>query len=388
MKAYVLEADWAPKEGYTPTEREINDKRAIRSDMVYRNMKAGLKDTADPRPGPRDVLFKVGACGICGSDMHAGAMGPDFYTKYAGHLKLPVITGHEISGEVVEIGKEVTGFRPGDIVTVEQIRPCGICDACKTGYFNSCRNIEEVGLSVDGGFSEYILVPEHYCYCINDIAEALGNRAAAFEAGALAEPIGVAYNGIFVRGRGITPGAHVAVFGVGPIGLSAVALARRSGAAKVIAIDVNEDRLQLAKLVGADLTVNPSLLGGSVSEAVIEMTSGLGCKVVVEAAGAPEATYPEIVKLMSIGANVVAIGRSPKLAPMDIERFISKNCSLSGSMGTSGSDIIPSVLRMMASGLDMRKIITGRFSLYDIPEVIEEVKGGSHGKVLISQFYD
>jgi threonine dehydrogenase-like Zn-dependent dehydrogenase len=358
--------------------------------MVYKNLKAGLQDVPTPKPGANDVLIKVGACGVCGSDMHAGAMGSDSYTEYAGHLKLPVILGHELSGEVVETGPNVRTLKAGDIIAVEQMRPCGVCDACKMGHFNSCRNIEEVGLSMAGGFCEYTAVPEIYGCKINNIAEFLGDKTAAFEAGAISEPTGVAYNGIFVRGRGITPGSHVAVFGSGPIGLSAIALARQAGAAHVIAIDIMEERLKLANLCGADIVLNSMNLGeksGGVAVAVLDITGGIGCKTVVEAAGAPEATYPEIVKLMSINANVVAIGRNPKLAPVDVEQFIVKSCSLSGSIGTSGSDIIPCVLRMMANGLDMRKIITGRFNLSDTQKGIDDAKQGHHGKVMISQFY-
>lgn len=391
MKAYVLDAVWDPKPGYTLGEREIKDKRAIRSDMVYRSLKAGITDVPMPKAGDSDIVIKVGACGICGSDIHAGNMAEDGYTKYAGHLKLPVIMGHEFSGEIVEIGKNVSGFKIGDLIAPEQMCPCGSCDACKTGYFNSCRNIEEVGLSMDGAFAEYALVPGNCCYNINDIAELLGDKVAAFEAAALAEPTGVAYNGIVVRGRGVTPGTHVAVFGAGPIGLAAISIARAAGAAQIFAADISDGRLKLAKLCGADHTVNPLSLkqqNTTVADYIMEATHGIGCKTVIEAAGAPESTYPEIVRLMSINANVVALGRSPKLAPIDLEQFIVKGCSLSGSIGTSGNAIIPSVLRMMGSGsLDMRKIITGRYPLHKTPEGIQDAKGGHHGKVMISQYY-
>lgn len=391
MKAYVLDGVWDPKPEYVPNEREVKDKRAIRSNSVYRNLKEGIKDVPVPRVGDNDVLIKVGACGICGSDIHAGDMAEDGYTKYAGHLKLPVIMGHEFSGEIVETGKNVKGFKYDDLIAPEQMRPCGSCDACKAGYFNSCRNIEEVGLSMDGAFCEYALVPENCCYNINELADTLGDKVAAFEAAALAEPTGVAYNGIVVRGRGITPGSHVAVFGAGPIGLAAIAIARAAGAAKIFVIDIIDERLKLAKLCGADHTINPNFLkrqNTTVANVILDATHGIGCKTVIEAAGAPDSTYPEIVKLMAINANVVALGRSPKPAPIDLEQFIVKGCSLSGSIGTSGSGIVPSVLRMMSSGsLDMRKIITGRFPLLKISEGIQEAESGHHGKVMISQFY-
>lgn len=391
MKAYVLDATWEPKPGYMPNTREVRDKRGIRSDLVYKNLRAELADVPTPVVGDNDVMIKVGACGVCGSDMHAGSMADDGYTKYAGQMRLPVIMGHEFSGEIVETGKNVTGFKIGDLIAVEQIRPCGCCDACKMGFFNNCRYVEEVGLTVDGAFCEYTLVPEKYCCNINNIAEQLGDKVAAFEAGALSEPTGVAYNGLFVCGKGVTPGTHIAVFGAGPIGLAAISLARGAGAAQIFAVDINEGRLKLALLCGASHTINPLELkkqGITVADSILEDTRGIGCKTVAEAAGAPDSTYREIVKLMSINANVVALGRSPKLATIDLEAFIVKGCSLSGSLGTAGNDIIPSVLRMMSSGgIDMRKIVTGRFSLLNIQEGIKDARSGQHGKVVISQFY-
>jgi hypothetical protein len=197
---------------------------------------------------------------------------------------------------------------------------------------------------------------------------------------------------MMVKGNGIVPGTHVAVFGAGPVGLAAISLARAAGAACVFAVDIREERLTLAKACGADYLLNPIVLekeGASLSEIILDYTKQIGCRTVVEAAGSPVKTYPEIVKLMSIGANVVQIGRSPKLALVDLEQFIVKECSISGSIGTAGDDIIPSVLRMMATGrLDMRKIITGRFNLSDTQDGIDAAKQGIHGKVMISQFYD
>jgi len=391
MKAYVLDGVWDPKPEYLPPQRDLRDKRAVFSKMIYRNLKAGIVDVPLPKVGDDDVLIKVGACGVCGSDMHAGNMDEEGYTKYAGHLRLPVIMGHEFSGEIAEVGRNIKKLKPGDLIAVEQMRPCGKCDACKAGYFNSCREIEEVGLSVDGAFCEFACVPEHYCCPINDIAQMLGNKVAAFEAGALAEPAGVAYNGIAVRGKGIAPGTYAAIFGTGPIGLAAISLAKAAGAAQIFAIDLSHERLKLAKACGADYLLNPLDLAEQklqIADVVLEYTQGIGCQTVVEAAGAPESTYPQIVTLMSINANVVVLGRCPRLAPMDLEQFIVKGCSLSGSIGTAGSNIITSVLSLMANGrIDMRKIITGRFTLENTQAGIDEARLGHHGKVMISQFY-
>ncbi|WP_066646066.1 scyllo-inosose 3-dehydrogenase [Christensenella timonensis] len=391
MKCYVLEGEWSPKEGYCLNEREKRDHRAARGNLVWKNLRAGIVTREDPQIRDDEVLIRVGACGVCGSDMHAAEMDDEGYTKFSGHLRLPVIMGHEFAGEVVEVGKDVKDYRVGDLIAAEQIRWCGKCPSCRIGKFNNCYELEEIGLSADGAFSEYAVVPEKYCCNINGIAELLGNKQAAMEAGALSEPTGVAYNGMMINGKGVTPGSHVAVFGSGPIGLAAIALARAAGAAKVFAFDTVNEKLELAKKVGADFTYNPVELakqGSSAADAVMEDTAGIGCKMIVEAAGNPDRTYPDIVQLMSIGANVVQLGMRGGLSQIDLTPFLIKGCAFTGSLGTAGNAIIPSVLRMMEQGnIDMRKIITGRYHLDLTAEAIEDAKSGVHGKILVSQNY-
>ncbi|MCD8141564.1 MAG: alcohol dehydrogenase catalytic domain-containing protein [Planctomycetaceae bacterium] len=393
MQAFVVDAEWAPKAGYTLTERERRDKRAFRSDMVYRNLKTGLKQAPIPAIGPDDVLIRVGACGVCGSDLHALRADDGGYSKYAAHLRLPVITGHEYSGEIVEVGKNVTGLRVGDLVAAEQIRWCGRCRSCRTGMFNQCEELEEAGLSCDGGFAEYALLPAKYCCVINRLANKLGDKMAALEAGALAEPTAVAYSGMQINGGGVKPGANVAVFGTGPIGLAAVALARAFGAATIFAFGTNPARDGLAAAMGADVVANPNDLlaqGSSAGALVLEKTDGIGAGMIVEATGNFSSVYPEIIKCVGNGARVIQLGVGATPAMFNAMPVLRKNVHIIGSLGHAGSDIFPSVLRMMeAGGLDMRKMVTGRYRLDDAPAGIaasgDRTKG--HGKILISQHY-
>jgi len=391
MKAYVLEGKWAPKDGYVLNPREERDHRAARGNFVWKDLSASVKEWPTPQVGPKDVLIKVGACGVCGSDMSAVKMDDEGYTKFSGHLRLPVILGHEFSGEIVEVGKEVTTVKVGDLIAAEQIRWCGECPACRKGKFNSCYNLEEIGLSDHGAFSEYAVVPEKYCVLINELADLLGDKMAALEAGALTEPTGVAYNGIMINGGGVQPGANVAVFGTGPIGLASIALCRAAGAAKIFAFDTVTEKLELAKKVGADFIYNSIEIkeqGLTPTEIVMEGTGGIGCSKVVEAAGAPNHTYPDIVNIMSLGANVVQLGMSTGLSQIDMTPFQIKGCSFTGSLGTAGSDIIPSVVRMMSQGsIDMRQIVTGRYNLDDTASAIKDASNGKQGKVLVSQHY-
>lgn len=393
MKAFYVEADWAPKPGYALSPREREDGRAMRSDMVYKNVRAAVKDIPVPEIGPDDVLLRIGACGVCGSDLHALETDAEGYSTYAAHLRLPVVTGHEYSGEAVEIGKNVKSVREGDLVAVEQIRWCGACRVCRTGMFNQCESVEEAGLSCDGGFAEYAVVPEKYCCVINRVADRLGDRLAALEAGALAEPTCVSYAGMQINAGGVKPGATVVVFGAGPIGLAAIALARAFGAAKIIAFNTNPARDRVAKMMEADLVLNPNALpeqGTSAGEVVMEETDGLGAGMIVEASGNFGKVYPEIVRCLGAGAKVVQLGIGASPAVFDAMPLIRRNAHIVGSMGHAGSDIFPSVLRMMAAGrIDMRKMITGRFPLAEAAKGIAESgqRNLGHGKVLISPRY-
>lgn len=393
MKAFYAEADWAPKPEYRLSPREQADKRSYRADLTFKNVRAGVVQRPVPAIRDDEVLIRIGACGICGSDLHTLETGADGYSTFASHVRFPVITGHEYSGEVVEIGKKVRSLRPGDLVAVEQIRWCGVCRACRTGAFNQCENVEEAGLSCDGGFAEYGAVQEKFCCRINRLADRLGDKLAALEAGALAEPTCVAYGGMQINAGGVKPGACVAVFGAGPIGLAAIALARAFGAARIIAFSTNPLRDELARAMGADTVLNPDELtrrGSGAGEAVMEETDGLGAGMIVEASGSFSKVYPEIVRCLGIAARVVQLGIGSTPAVFDAMPLIRRNAHIIGSMGHAGSDIFPSVLRMMESGrLDMRKMVTARYPLSEAPAGIAASgrRELGHGKILISQHY-
>ncbi|MGI6174890.1 MAG: scyllo-inosose 3-dehydrogenase [Christensenellales bacterium] len=391
MKCYVLDGTFAPKEDYQLSEREKKDKRAFRSNFIWKDLTEGIVERPIPKIKPNQVLIKVGACGVCGSDMHAGHMDAQNYTEYSAHLRLPVILGHEFSGEIVEAGSEVRDYKVGDLIAVEQIRWCGECPACRKCKFNSCYFLEEAGLSLDGGFCEYAAIDEKYCCNLNDVADKLGDKMAALEAGALAEPVSVSYAGMVINAGGVQPGAHVAVFGAGPIGLAAIGVARAAGAAKIFAFDTVPEKLTLAKNIGADEAYNSIELyqkGTTPAAVVMEATKGIGCSMVVECTGAHSKVYPDIVNLMAIGGKVVQLGISSNMANFDLTPFQLKGASIVGSLGHAGNDIFPSVIRMMAQGaLDMRGIVTARFSLDDCKKALDEAKTGKHGKVLVSQHY-
>ncbi len=390
MKAFVLRGEWAPTGNVSLCKREEDDHRSYTSGLCWKNLSYGIENVPVPEPKDDEVLIRVGACGVCGSDIHSVASKPDGYMQFNCHTRLPVILGHEFSGEVVQVGKTVKGYQVGDLIAVEQIHYCGKCHNCRIGLYNNCDNREDIGLSADGGFCEYAVVPEKYCCKINDIAELLGDKMAALEAGALAEPASVAYHSVVINAGGIKPGAYVAIFGAGPIGLSAQAICRAAGAAKVFVFDTVPEKLELARKMGADACFNPmDVEPTELAAHILSLTNGIGCHMCVEAAGNPGATYPQIAGIMSAHAKLVQIGLPGKVPPVDLIPFIYHGTSIYCCSGSAGSDIFPSILRMFASNvLDMRPCIGGRFPLKDTYEAIQAAASGCPGKILVSAFYD
>lgn len=388
MRAFYVEADFEPKKGYVLSEREKETGRAMRGNSIWKNIRGSVTDRPMPICKEDEVLLKVGAAGICGTDAHLLKKDEEGYTLYNGHSKYPIITGHEFSGEIIETGKKVKRLKVGDLVSVESMHWCGECDACRRGMFNQCRELEEPGLTYDGGFAEYAVVKAKYCYSLNAIVDYYnGDKMAALEMGAMIEPTGVAYNGLFVRGGGIRPGGHAVVFGAGPIGLAAISLLRTAGVAKLIAVESVPDRVNLAKECGADYVLDPTAFESPEAEAeeILRLTDGAGVSLFAECAGANKFTYPVMGKCMAIGGKTVQIGHFNGLTPVDMYNWQWNAATISGSNGQSGQGIYPDVIALMASGrIDMRKMVTGRYNLEDIQEGMKITSG----KVLVSTSYE
>ncbi len=387
MRAFYVEADFVPKEGYKLSEREKSTGRAMRGNQIWKNIRGSVTDRPEPVCGDDQVKIKVGAAGICGTDAHLLRKDDMGYSMYDGHSKYPIITGHEFAGEIVEVGKNVKKLKVGDLVSVESMHWCGECDACRRGMFNQCKELEEPGLTYDGGFAEYATIHHKYCYKLNDIMNFYGgDKMTAFELGAMIEPTGVAYNGLFVRGGGIRPGGHVVVFGAGPIGLAAISLMKTAGAAKLIAFEGIPERVELAKKCGADYVFDPTSFKSPEDQAemLMDLTNGAGISLFAECAGATKFTYPVMAKSLAIGGKTVQIGHTVGLTPVDIYGWQWNAATISGSNGQSGQGIYPDVIALMASGrIDMRKMVTGRFNLEDIEEGMKITAG----KVLVSTEY-
>ncbi|MCD8349886.1 MAG: alcohol dehydrogenase catalytic domain-containing protein [Planctomycetaceae bacterium] len=389
MRAFYVEADWAPKPGYKLSARELETKRAMRGNSIFKNIRGTVVDRPNPQIKPDEVLIKVGAAGICGTDAHLLRKDDDGYTKYDGHSRYPIITGHEFAGTVAEVGANVTTLKAGDLVAVESMHWCGMCDACRRGMFNQCKLLDEPGLTFDGGFAEFAAIKAKHCYPLNDLKNFYKDDTIALEQGAMIEPVGVAYNGLFVCGGLQRPGGHSAVFGAGPVGLAAVALLKTTGTAKLFCFETTPERQELAKKLGADYVVDPTKFGeGEASEYLMDMTNGQGITTFAECAGANPFTYPVMEGALAIGGKTCQIGHRVGKTPVDMYKFMWNAARISGSNGQSGCGIYPDVINLMASGrIDMRPAITGRVSLENIQKGLDASSAGAAGKILVSTMY-
>jgi threonine dehydrogenase-like Zn-dependent dehydrogenase len=382
MKGLVLDAEWDPKPECTISEWEQRTGKAICGNNVWHNPKLEVRSWPDPEPGPQEVVLEIQACGVCGSDMHFYETDDDGYILYPGLTKFPTILGHEFSGKVIEVGKDVELLEVGDMVTVEEMIWCGRCIPCRNGYPNHCTNLEEIGFTIPGAFANYIAVDEKFCWKIDAIAERFGDEKKAYEVGALSEPSSVAYNAMFERARGFRPGHYVSVFGAGPIGLASIGLAKAAGAGTIAAFEISPQRLELAKAVGADYAYDPREVNAS--EVLMELSDGAGFDFHVEAAGAPELTVPEMEKALAINGKIVQIGRAAQRVPMYLEAFQVRRAQAFGAQGHSGHETFPNVIRLVAAGrLDLSPIITARYGLADTVDAIAKSTKRMDGKILV-----
>ncbi|ODU07432.1 MAG: hypothetical protein ABS81_01390 [Pseudonocardia sp. SCN 72-86] len=383
MKAVVLEAEWAPRPGARITEADAARKWAANASEAYRNPSVDFREVADPgAPGPTEVVVQVGACGLCGSDVHMFETDDDGYLLLPYHLKAPVITGHEFAGKIVAVGEDVTSLREGELVAVEEIQWCGRCRECRGGYWNQCGYIEDLGFTLDGGFAQYVKVDSRYCWSLDGVLERYGDEETALEVGALTEPTSVAYEGMFTRAGGFKPGGAVAVYGGGPIGLAAVALAKAAGASQVVAVDMIPERRELAAALGATRVVDPA--AESAADVIAEATKGIGAAMVVECTGNFNAVIESIEDSLAVGGKIVVAGMDARPTTFNSIRLMLRAGQIHGTVGHSGSWDFPNVISLMSSGaISMEKAVTHRFPLQKLVDAVDETKRRSNGKILV-----
>lgn len=388
MKALFLHADFDPKPGYELDEYERTTHKIKKSNMVWRNPRLEMMDIEKPSTlGPRDVLIHVQACGICGSDLHYIEHTDDGYILYPGHTRLNIVTGHEFSGIIEAVGSAVTEFKVGDYVVPEEMVWCGECIPCRNGYPNQCESLEELGVTINGGFASHVVAPARVCWKIDEMKKVFKDEKELFVAGACVEPSCVAYNGIFPIAGGIRPGAYCAIYGGGPIGLLGTSLLKAAGAAKVIMFEPSEGRREIAKKMGADVVVDSTKFS-SVKEQVAyirDQTEGFGVDFALEAAGVPKITMPVILDSINIGAKIVQTAFAAGETPIYLPELQAKAAKMYGAMGHSGNGTFQNVIRLMAAGmLDPRPMISSRYPLAKGMEAFDEAFKREGAKIMIT----
>ncbi|MEU4533132.1 zinc-dependent dehydrogenase [Micromonospora ureilytica] len=331
-----------------------------------------IEDTSEPTPGPTDVKIRVRACSTCGTDVKISRFGHH-------HIAPPRVMGHEIAGEIVEVGADVTGWQPGDRVQVIAAIPCGQCAECRRGRMTVCPNQVSMGYHFDGGFAEHMVVPHNVLAVdgLNRIPEGL-----SFAEASVAEPLACVLNGQNLAG--VAEGDDVVVVGSGPIGCLHVRLARSRGAARVFLIDLNRERLDLA----ANLVQPDAAICGAetdVVDAVLKLTEGRGADVVITATAAGVA-QEQAVQMSARQGRISFFGGLPKDKPvisLDSNLVHYRELTIVGANGSS-PEHNKEALRLIANGsVPVADLITHRLPLDRALDAFGIVARGEAIKVTI-----
>ncbi|WP_020620626.1 erythritol/L-threitol dehydrogenase [Paenibacillus daejeonensis] len=324
---------------------------------------------ATPEPGPREVLIRVEGCGICAGDVKAWDGAPMFWggDGQPRYVKTPVIPGHEFVGLVVAVGGDVSDYQVGDRLISEQIVPCTECRFCRRGQYWMCHKHDIYGFqsNVNGAMAEYMIFPEH----------AINHRVPhdlPLEQAILIEPYACSMHA--VNRAGIELGDFTVISGAGTLGLGMVAAARLRGPGTLAVIDLQDDRLELAKQFGADLVLNPSR--DNVVEAILERTEGYGCDVYIEASGAPASVIQGLHAIRKLGRFVeFSVFGSPVTVDWSI---IGDRKELDILGAHLGPYCYPHVIRGIADGrLPTKGVVTHQLPLSEFETGFQMVKKSS-----------
>ena len=326
----------------------------------------GFVLTEVPTPTIRDdeVLIRVRRAGVCGTDVHIYEW--DDWAKERCHP--PFVVGHEFAGDVVQVGNLVTDVKVGERVTAEGHIVCGRCLLCRTGNSHVCPYTRIIGVDRDGCFADYIAMPAINVWHLDE--------AISYDVGGIHDPMGNAFHTALTAD---IPGSTVLVTGCGPIGIFAVGICRAAGASRVIASDVNDRRLALAKQMGAHDAIHPD----EVEAAVHRATEGLGVDVVLEMSGVPSAIHQGFA-LVRVGGRVQMLGIPAKPLEFNLAtEIIFKGLTIYGVVGRRMYDTWHQMTRFLRSGeFDPTPVITHRFPLEQFADAMRVIKSGEAGKVI------
>jgi 2-desacetyl-2-hydroxyethyl bacteriochlorophyllide A dehydrogenase len=317
--------------------------------VVYQGIgKIEVKDVPRPELAAGEVLIRVGYCGICGSDVEA---------LHTGMYEPGLIIGHEFAGAVAQVGYEVTHWRIGDRVVVNDAIPCGACVPCREGRLDGCEDLTMVGVTHDGGLAEYVKVTAKGLHRLPE--------EVTLRQGALVEPLAVALHG--VRRSRLEPGDRVLVMGAGPIGLLTLQCALLAGARAVVVTEIDPTRAKLAGRLGAAAVLDPSR--DNVGVALSGLTGSQGPDVVYICTGAPD-PYRDAVSLVRKGGQIFVLGLCVEPVDADFMSVVLSDLCIEGSL--AGRAEFPAAVDFVAqSRIDVEALVTHEITLDEIVKGFE-----------------
>ena len=336
--------------------------------LVKAEAKPGLslREVPIPAIGINDVLIRVDRAGICGTDLHIYKW-DDWAQKT---IPVPMVVGHEFVGEIVEVGSNVHDFFPGDIVSAEGHVVCGRCRNCLAGRRHLCKDTQGIGVNRPGAFAEFIAVPMtnvwHHNHNIDrDVA-------------AIFDPFG---NAVHTALSFPVLGEDVLITGAGPIGIIAAAVARHAGARYVVVTDLNDYRLDLAKKMGATLTLN--VRSGTLADVQKQLGLKEGFDVGLEMSGSP-AAFRSMIDNMCHGGKIAMLGIPSEQIAIDWNKVVFNMLTIKGIYGREMYETWYKMTVMLESGLDIRPVITHRFHYADFEQGFAAMQSGQSGKVILN----
>ena len=331
--------------------------------LLTEYLKLEMTEMPDPDPGPGEVQVRVKACGICGSDIHG-------WDGSSGRRIPPLVMGHEAAGEVAAVGSNVTHFRVGDAVTFDSMVSCGQCRFCRRGEPNLCDDRRVLGVSCGdyrqhGAFAEYVVVPEHITY-------AIPKSLPAYRA-AMVEPVSVAVHA--VERTPLKIGGTAVVVGSGMIGLLIIQVLRIAGCGRILAVDLDDRRLALARELGADESIN----GGDEDAVwrIRDQTGGDGADIAIEAVGNTPAVLTAI-ECVRKGGTVTLVGNLTPQIEFPLQSVVTREINVLGSCASSGE--YPACIDLLARGaINVEPMITNRAPLEHGPDWFRRLYDGEPG---------
>jgi len=326
-----------------------------------------VETVPDPVPADGQIVIRVAACGVCHTDLHYIDHGTPTFKKP------PVILGHEVSGTVASCGEGAGDFSEGERVLVAAVLSCGDCAACRAGRENICANGVMLGNHMDGGYAEFIAVPARDVFRLPD-------EIPLVEGSIIADAMTTPYHAVVNRGR-VLPGDAVVVLGCGGVGLNVVQFAVALGA-RVVAVDLSDDKLDWASRLGAAETVNPSRVD-RLDREVRNRTGGGGADVVFEVIGRPE-TQQQGLACLKTGGRLVLVGYSPEEVSFNSGRVMFRELEVVGSLGCRPLDY-PRVIEMARTGrVRVAELVTHRFPLDAIGDAFETLRSGAAIRAVVT----